>query len=125
MDPDYVMPDYSIVPDPRSVIPSNPCDIGESGWSPDEEEEEVRVFLISGPQRSGKTMLSKMIGADVAFDHESIAVTCGQVYHAAITARRITTIVVEAVDPYDIASSLRDLCSHLDGVSFRHISISN
>lgn len=123
MNPDYVVPDFSNVPDPRSVIPSNPCDIGESGWSPDEEE--VRVFLISGPQRSGKTVLSEMIGADVAFDHESIAVTCGQVYHAALAARRITTIVVESVDPYDIASYLRDLCSHLDGVSFRHISISD
>jgi hypothetical protein len=121
MNPDYTMPDYSNAPDPRSVIPTDPCDIGESGWGPDEGE--VRVFLISGPLRSGKTSLSEMIGADVTFYHENVAVTCGQVYHAALTARRTTTIVVEAVDPYEVTTYLRDLCENLDGVSFRHISI--
>jgi hypothetical protein len=111
VNPDEIAIDWSSVPDPRDAVKSAT------------EDAEVRVFLISGPLRSGKTVLSEMLAADVAFDHTSIAVTCGQVYHAALTARRSMTIVVEAVDPYDIALYLRDLCENLDGVSFRHISI--
>lgn len=116
-------------------ISSDPCDIMESGWQPEDIDQvetkrptEVQVFLVSGYTSAGKSHLMEMMGTDVIIQHvdNEDAYTIGQVYHAAIVANGSARVIAVETNQHaapQLTQSLRDLVANIPGASFRHITI--